>query len=174
MAAPSARSRRRRRSQTPVWLYPVVLLLLGGLIALGLSAVELSDGGSRAESRVAGSLSAGGARVLPGASGTVRQYAGQPARGQQLRVLSVNSNEGFFVGRNARDRVYVEWGGDVGENEPSTFQPRPGQRVNLTGPVQPIGSLQDLAVLKLRGADATSVGNQGAFVNADTVTPARD
>ena len=41
------------------------------------------------------------------------------------------------------------------------------------GVVGPIGSVQDLAKVKLAGPDATSVGTQGAFVNADTATPAR-
>jgi hypothetical protein len=87
-------------------------------------------------------------------------------------VQSVNGNEGFFVGSSATERVYVEWGGDVGEDEASRFQPQKGDRVNLTGPVQPAGAKQ-IRKLKLSSADAELVRSQGAFVNADLVTAAK-
>ena len=57
-------------------------------------------------------------------------------------MQSVNGNEGFFVGSSATERVYVEWGGDVGEDEASRFSPQKGERVNLTGPLQPAGSTE--------------------------------
>jgi hypothetical protein len=87
-------------------------------------------------------------------------------------VQSVNGNEGFFVGSSATDRVYVEWGGDVGEDESSRFQPQKGQKVDLTGPVQAAGPTQ-LRKLKLSPEDAELVRSQGAFVNADRVSAAK-
>jgi hypothetical protein len=84
----------------------------------------------------------------------------------------VNGNEGFFVGSSAKERVYVEWGGDVGQNESSQFQPKKGDRVNLTGPLQKAGPVQ-LQKLKLSQSDAQLVRSQGAFVNADRVTTAK-
>jgi hypothetical protein len=78
----------------------------------------------------------------------------------------------FFVGSTATERVDVEWGGDVGENEASKFQPQEGDKVNLTGPLQAAGPEQ-LRKLKLSEADAQLVRSQGAFVNADRVSEAR-
>jgi hypothetical protein len=91
--------------------------------------------------------------------------------GKDVLVQSVNGNEGFFVGSSTKDRVYVEWGGDVGENEASQFQPQKGEKVTLTGPLQAAGPEQ-LGRLKLSEADAQLVRSQGAFVNADRVREA--
>lgn len=87
-------------------------------------------------------------------------------------MQSVNGNEGFFVGESVDERVYVEWGGDIGEDEASKFQPKQGQKVQLTGPVQKADS-GTLAKLKLSGADRQLVTSQGGFVNAETVTESK-
>jgi hypothetical protein len=81
-----------------------------------------------------------------------------------------NALEGFWVGSSAQDRVYVEWGGDVGADE-ATYRPKVGEKVNLTGPVRP--APEDPAqTLNLKAADADLVRSQGGYINADDVTPA--
>jgi hypothetical protein len=153
-------------------LLPLLLaLLLAALLAILLISLiggdDKSGGGSDA-----GRLSAGGAQLLPPPSGGLSAEVGKTATGKDVVVQSVNGNEGFFVGSSSTDRVYVEWGGDIGENEASKFQPKQGDKVNLTGPVQAAGAEQ-LRKLKLSAEDRELVRSQGAFVNADRVTEAK-
>ena len=151
-------------------LLPLLLgLLLAALLAILLISLigDDDDGGSDA-----GQLNAGGAQLLPPPAGGLSGQVGQMATGKDVVVQAVNGNEGFFVGSSTKDRVYVEWGGDVGENEPSKFQPQEGDKVNLTGPLQAAGPEQ-LRKLKLSEADAQLVRSQGAFVNADRVSEAK-
>jgi hypothetical protein len=151
-------------------------LLLGLLLAVLLAVLLISligggdDGGEAASN--AGQLTAGNTKLLPPPANGLSGQTGKTVTGKDVVVQSVNGNEGFFVGSSATDRVYVEWGGDVGENETSRFRPEKGQRVNFTGPLQPAGARQ-LRKLKLSSADRELVRSQGAFVNADRVTVAR-
>jgi hypothetical protein len=147
----------------------LLLLLLGALLAVALISMI---GGDDDRSSDAGQLSAGNAQLIPAPAGGLSSEVGKSASGKDVVVQSVNGNEGFFVGSSTKDRVYVEWGGDVGENEASRFQPKKGDRVNLTGPVQAAGAVQ-LRKLKLSGSDLELVRSQGGFVNADRVTRAK-
>jgi hypothetical protein len=146
----------------------LLLLLLAALIAAALISMIGGDGDSGSD---AGRLSAGSAQLLPTPAGGLSGEVGKTASGKDLIVQSVNGNEGFFVGSSSQDRVYVEWGGDIGQNEASQFQPKEGDKVNLTGPVQSAGAEQ-LRKLKLSAEDRELVRSQGAFVNADRVTKA--
>jgi hypothetical protein len=143
-----------------VLLAVVLIALIGG---------DDSDDNAGSDS---GRLAAGGVSLLPPPANGLSAQAGETATGKDVVVQSVNGNEGFFVGSSATERVYVEWGGDVGENEASRFRPQKDQRVNLTGPLQPAGTTQ-LSKLKLSAADAELVRSQGAFVNADRVALAK-
>jgi hypothetical protein len=152
-------------------LLPLLLgLLLAALLAILL--ISLIGGDDDGGGSDAGQLNAGGAQLLPPPAGGLSSEVGKTATGKDVVVQSVNGNEGFFVGSSTKDRVYVEWGGDVGENEASRFRPQEGQPVNLTGPLQPAGATE-LGKLKLSSADADLVRSQGAFVNADRVTVAK-
>ena len=116
-----------------------------------------------------GTLTAGEASLLP-VPEDVGQYVGQDAEGQGVEVQSVVGNEGFWVGTSQTDRVYVEYGGDVGEDE-ARFRPEVGDVVDLDGPVRP--APEDPAqTLNLEDADAEQVRTQGAYVNAETVEEA--
>jgi hypothetical protein len=151
-------------------------LLLGLLLAILLAVVLISlIGGDDSDDNAgsdSGRLAAGGVSLLPPPASGLAAQGGKTVTGKDVVVQSVNGNEGFFVGSSATERVYVEWGGDVGENEASRFRPQKGQRVNLTGPLQPAGTRQ-LSKLKLSAADAELVRSQGAFVNADRVAVAK-
>jgi hypothetical protein len=150
-------------------------LLLAALLAILLISLtgggdESDDGGTTGSD--AGQLTAGTAKLLPPPGGGLTGLVGETATGKDAAVRSVNGNEVFSVGSSAKDRVYIEWGGDVGRDETSRFQPQKGHKVNLTGPVQRAGRRQ-IQKLKLSAADAEVVRSQGAFVNADRVSAAK-
>jgi hypothetical protein len=162
------------RNRSGGGLRKLLPLLLGLLLAILLAVllISLIGGDDDTGSSDAGRLTAGNAQLLPPPAGGLAAQVGETATGKDAVVQSVNGNEGFFVGSSTKDRVYVEWGGDIGENEASRFQPQKGDRVNLTGPLQAAGPAQ-LRKLKLSQADAQLVRSQGAFVNADRVTEAK-
>ncbi len=122
----------------------------------------------------AGSLTAGGRSLLgAGAGASHERYVEQPAEGRRVRVQEVIPDEGFFVGTSEEDRVYVEFGGDVGETEQrsNTYDAQVGDEVNLTGPVRPAPAEPE-QTLNLDPDDARQVKEQGAFINAETVEKA--
>jgi hypothetical protein len=162
------------RNRSGGGLRKLLPLLLGLLLAILLAVLVISlvGGDDDKSSSDAGRLTAGNAQLLPPPAGGLSAQVGETATGKDAVVQSVNGNEGFFVGSSTKDRVYVEWGGDIGENEASQFQPQKGDKVNLTGPFQTAGPTQ-LRKLKLSQADAQLVRSQGAFVNADRVSEAK-
>jgi hypothetical protein len=127
--------------------------------------------GGAAAGAAAGSLTAEGQDILP----TGVDIAGrvdQKATGEAVTVQSV-TDAGFFVGTSAQDRRFVEWGGDVGDDEADqTFRPKVGDKVNLTGPIKEAPE-NPAQTLDLSEDDAALVSEQGAYVNADTVEPAQ-
>ena len=169
--AGARRVERDRRGGGLKKLLPLLLaLLLAALLALLLiSLLGGDDDGGGGGTSDTGTLNAGGAKLLPPPASGLSAEVGKAASGKDLVVQSVNGNEGFFVGSSTTDRVYVEWGGDVGEDEASRFQPKKGDRVTLTGPVQAAGAEQ-LRKLKLAGDDLNLVRSQGGIVNANRVT----
>ena len=150
-------------------LLPLLLALLIAWIVAGGDDAPERRGATGSDT--SGSLTAAGQGLLPQRARLV-DVIGQQATGRNVRVQAVNGNEGFWVGSGAGDRAYVEWGGDVGENEASGFQPRRGQRVNLVGPVEPAPKNAGKE-LNLDEREAAIVSAQGAFVNADRVQPVR-
>lgn len=169
--AGARRVERDRRGGGLKKLLPLLLaLLLAALLALLL--ISLLGGDDDGGTSDAGTLNAGGAQLLPPPASGLSGEVGKAASGKDVVVQSVNGNEGFFVGSSTTDRVYVEWGGDVGEDEASRFQPKKGDRVSLTGPVQAAGAKQ-LRKLKLAGDDLELVRSQGGFVNANRVTKSK-
>jgi hypothetical protein len=188
---------RRRRFG---WLWPLALLLLAGVVALVLaltlggeddgksharkpnsaSGGTSSGGGSATSASGAGGgrLIADGVKMLPVPSSGLKQFIAKQARGQDVTVLSRNRDardrtqlDGFWVGSSRQDRVFVEWGGGVGPDE-AKFLPKVGQHVNLEGPVRPAPRNPE-KTLNLRPPNAQAVSRQGAYINADTVSPAK-
>jgi hypothetical protein len=165
---------RRVEGRSGGGLRKLLPLLLGLLLAILVAVLLISliggdDGNSSSD---AGRLTAGNAQLLPPPAGGLSAQVGETVTGKDVVVQSVNGNEGFFVGSSTKDRVYVEWGGDIGENEASQFQPQKHDKVNLTGPLQAAGPAQ-LRKLKLSQADTQLVRSQAAFVNADRVSEAK-
>lgn len=118
----------------------------------------------------AGTLTAEGQSLL--GTGDKTATIDKDATGDAVKVLSVTDG-GFFVGTSAEDRMFVEYAGDVGVDEPTAgaYRPAVGDLVDLEGPVAE--APKDPAdTLKLDPADARVVTEQGAYVNADEVEQA--
>ena len=168
-------SERGGRKKRGGWLWPLLallgLLLLIGLLLLALSGSDDQDKAGGAPGNT-NTLTASGKSLLPVPGGGLKPFVGQTAEGKALQVVSVNGNEGFSIAKGGGDPLYVEWGGDVGRNEGSSFKPKKGDTVDLTGPVEKAGP--DAAErLKLDTSEARLVESQGAFVNADRVTKSK-
>jgi hypothetical protein len=179
---------RKRRLGWLWWL--LGLLALAAIVALLASLLgnDDDDGGTAANNsgqsgqsatgndNTAAGLSAGGTQLLPVPSGGLGSAVGQQTQGRDVIVQSVvrgqedpDALEGFWVGSSEQDRVYVEWGGDVGSDE-ATYVPKQGEKVNLSGPVRPAPENPE-QTLNLNAADAELVKSQGGYVNADQVAP---
>jgi hypothetical protein len=172
--------RRRGWPLWPLWAALGLFALacgVAGLIAANHddhSSARKANGGQQPPAAATGgqgSLTAGGAGIVPGQTGQLRGHVGQPAQGKDLTVQSVAGQSGFSVGTSPQDRVYVEYSSAVGQNEAS-FVPKVGDHVNLTGPVRPAPA-NPAQTLKLQPQDAQLVRSQGAFVNAEHVDRVR-
>ena len=173
---------RRKRGGWLWWLLGLLALLLLGALLLGLfngddkksssakQSAEKTAAPSGGAAAGAGSLVVGGTSLLPVPSSGLADYEGQPATGKDVTVQSVVKDEGFWVGSSKQDRVYVEFGGDVGTNENQGFEPKVGDHVNLTGPVRPAPA-NPAQTLNLPTADARMVSRQGAYINATNAEP---
>jgi len=117
----------------------------------------------------AGTLTAASKSLLEPDATPIKDQIGEDADGTDLKVLSLSEN-GFFVGTDETDRQYVEFGGKVGVDEPGSDRPQVGDTVVLRGPVRPAPEDPE-TTLKLSADDAAFVKEQGAYVNAETVTP---
>ena len=179
---------RRKKRGFPWWLLALLALALIALLLLLRSCGDDDDTDRSATTTPpaqttpapaddaaaeGGKLTARGEDLLPVAGKDLASYAGDPAEGQGVRVQEVIPDEGFFVGTSEQDRVYVEYGGDVGETETgsNSYQAKVGDEVDLTGPVRPAPAEPE-QTLNLDKADADVVREQGAFINAETVEPA--
>lgn len=163
------------RKRRPAWLWLLGLLLLAALI--GLLIALLSGGDDKKKSSgstgAQGTLTADGQSLLPPSQdGTLKRFNGRAGEGRAIVVQSIVKGEGFWVGTSQTDRVYVEFGGQVGQNENGFHPTRTGVKVNLTGPVR--DAPKDPAKnLKLSSADAQLVQAEGIYINADRVEPAK-
>ena len=184
-----AGEKRKKKGGVLKWLLPLLLLLIVAAILIALlSGGDDDDAASTANPPAAQQSQGAGAGAGANAAGTGRngtltaaQHSllgaeaatfgaaiGQPVTGTGLEVLSV-ADEGFFVGTSEQDRVYVEFGAGVGEDETAAdFTPAVGDRVNLEGELRPAPA-EPGRTLHLEAADAQVVEQQGAFVNATNV-----
>ncbi len=96
-------------------------------------------------------LTSNGEALLPLPAEGLAAYAGQPAEAKSVAVESVVSDEGFWVGANAQDRVFVRL---VTAGAESPVQIQPGRRVSFTGTVTPNPpDVSTLGVTPDEGAD---------------------
>lgn len=115
------------------------------------------------------SLEIDGREVLPELSdATLAQNAGRRVAGRRLRVESVVSDEGFWVGENAQQRVFCL----LPTSGESPFQAVAGQRIVFAGPIRPLA--QNLGVLAGVGAEEGSqqLASQQHYVEVESVRAA--
>lgn len=179
-AGPAAGGHRRRGLG---WLWALLGLLALGLLIAALAGAFSGDkarGGKASSSGASAGpgLAAGGTALLPPRAGGLKPLVGKTAKANDVVVQSVvqhagnpDALEGFWVGSSQKDRVYVEWGGEVGTDE-SNFRPKVGEHVRLTGPVRPAPA-HAARTLRLDADDARLVSSQGGYVNADDVKPVK-
>ena len=168
---------KRKKGGFLKWLLPLLLLLIAAAILIALltggddddaastanpPAVSQSQGaGAGAGANAAGTgrngtLTAAQQSLLGAEAATFGAAIGEQVTGTGLEVLSV-ADEGFFVGTSEQDRVYVEFGAGVGEDETAgDFTPAVGDRVNLEGELRPAPA-EPGRTLHLEAADARVV-----------------
>ena len=179
-----------QRKKPGGWLWWLLGLL--ALVLLAIVLISLLSGGGEEDERAAapartaeptpspegaapaggassraGTLTARGDSLLPVPAGGLAGYETETATGESVTVRSVVQDEGFLVGSSAEDRVYVEYGGDVGADESQGFAPEVGDTVDLTGELRPAPANPG-RTLNLPAPDAAQVSEQGAYVNAET------
>ena len=170
-------TRTAKRKAPLAWLPWALLGLLALALLLGLLLASLAkddDNGSSQSSGSAaassGQLTAKGADVL-GSTGALRGHVGQQADGKGVLVQSVVSDEGFWVGSSASQRVFVHLSQASRDGQAeSPYQVRAGDHVDLTGTVQRLGSTsaRDFGVTAAEGA--SQLTSAGAFVEAKSVS----
>lgn len=116
------------------------------------------------------SLTAGGQAILPLPAGGLAPLSTTAVSGTSVPVESVVSDEGFWVGTSASERVFVvltpEARGGAGE---SPFQVQAGQSINLAGTLVPLpaAGAGALGVEAAEGGD--QLATQGHVVEATQV-----
>ena len=171
---------RKRRGLVPLLLALLALLAIAALL-IALLAGDDDKGSANsgaaqsaqqpgAAASGAGQLEAGGQALLPPPGGKLDRFVGQDTVGQDVTVQAIVKGQGFWVGTSRQDRIYVEYGGEVGKTEAGFRPDRTGQRVDLDGPVRPAPQ-NPAETLKLSAADAQQVASQGAYINANKVSP---
>lgn len=117
----------------------------------------------------AAGLLAGQQDLLSASGGSLTAQAGVPVTGT-APVESVVSDEGFWVGRSASQRVFVFLTTQARRSSgESGFQVRAGQTVALTGSVVTVEEAPE-SVSGVTGEEGRAqLSRQGAFVSADTV-----
>ena len=109
----------------------------------------------------AGFLRSGPASLLPPPSAQeLATRVGQPVEARSVRVQSVISPTGFWVGPNQRERLFVE------VLAPPAFPVRDGERVSFVGHLDPNheGSVERFG---LQGPDAEQLRQQGHHIHVE-------
>lgn len=114
-----------------------------------------------------GEVFAGGQRVLPGGEGHLERSIGEPAEGRTVRVVSVPSDESFWVGSSSTNRVFVHLALSPGE---SAFNVEPGETVTFSGTVKAIPPDAESRFGLTEAEGLSDLRRQGAYIEATTLT----
>ena len=111
-----------------------------------------------------------GKALLPLPSGGFAAFSGKAAEGRGVNVESVVADEGFWVGDNPSNRIFVFLSDEAKAAEgESPFQVKAGQRIDFTGTVKAIpNDLTPFGVDQSEGAD--QLRQQGHYVELRSVT----
>ena len=116
------------------------------------------------------SLAAEGEDLLAASGGSLVDRAGEAVTGT-AQVESVVSDEGFWVGSSAQERVFVFLTPEARRsNGESGFQVIAGQTVELTGTLTALADAPEAAEGVTSDEGRSQLDAQGAFVSADSVT----
>jgi hypothetical protein len=171
----------RKGGGWPRWVLPLLaLLVLATLLITSLRggddqkitaarAAPTATASAAADSAASGTLTSGVRTLRGNVPNTLTAAVGQKATGRAVKVLSVASGTGFWVGTSKSDRTFVEYGSSVGGNESQPYKPKVGDTVDLSGPVRPAPP-DPAQTLRLSAGDAEQLTAQGAYINADDVT----
>lgn len=112
-----------------------------------------------------GALTSDGASLLPIPDGGLGGYAGKPVEGTSVPVQSVVADEGFWVGADETNRVFVR----LNIQGESPFQVRAGQPINLSGTVKsnPADFAGSVGVTAEEGAP--QLDQQGHHIQANRI-----
>ena len=112
---------------------------------------------------------AGGRALLPLPGAGLASLAGQSAEGKAANVQSVVADEGFWVGDDTTNRIFVFLTDEAKAAEgESPFQVKPGQRVDFAGTIKPIPD--DLPPFGLEPAEgAEQLRQQGHYIELTKV-----
>ncbi len=102
-----------------------------GITAVIVGALWLAKPSGQPQTPDRAALIVGGEPVFSARGPSLAQHEGERALATGVQVLSVPSDEGFWVGPNPRNRVWVKLRGS-GE---SPFQVKPGQLLSFVGKV---------------------------------------
>lgn len=131
------------------------------------AAPSQSAGAGQATDGESGAVTAEGTNLLGASADEFGTHAGQEAVGRAVRVESVPADEGFWVGTNDQDRLWVQLSGTGGE---SAYKVRQGDSIDFTGTVTaaPAGFAAKTGVTGPEGADQLT--SQGHYVSAPAST----
>lgn len=159
----------------------VLLILLAALIALLVYLANDDDGDdssqgagvaastSTAANPAPASLTVAGTDLLAQSSGPLGPRNGQPVAGTG-RVQSVVSDEGFWVGDSATNRVFVFLTPEARKsNGESGFQVTDGQSVQITGELVALADAPSSAAGVTDDEGRSQLVRQAAFVRAETL-----
>lgn len=120
-----------------------------------------------------GALTIGGKPLLPlakpGASENLSAFVDKPVTATSVRVQSVDADEGFWVGDNTTNRVWVQLVGKSGE---SSYQVKAGDRLTFTGKLvtNPRFSAENVGVSAEEGAAQLSQQKNHVEVDKNKLT----
>ena len=122
-------------------------------------------GGNAAPGR--GEVFAGGQRVLPGGESQLNRFVGQAAEGRTVNVVSVPSDESFWVGTSSTNRVFVHLAVTPRE---SPFNVQSGETVTFTGTMKalPSDAATRFGITAAEGLN--DLRRQGAYIEATKVS----
>jgi hypothetical protein len=133
------------------------------------SAAGAGANGTPASAAPAAAVTANGQPLLPLPSAGLAGFSGQAAEGKGATVESVVADEGFWVGTDPNNRIFVFLTDEAKQAQgESPFQVKPGQRVDFTGTVKPMPQdLTPFGVDRSEGAD--QLRQQGHYVELSSV-----
>lgn len=176
-----------RRKGIPLWVWPLIPLLLGAL-ALGLSLNR--DDEQRAETGAQGNPPAQntgnqGAGNNTGQTGNgapltdmlqvagspnAASFAGRPASFVNVPVQSVVGDTGFFVGPSANQQLFVAIDEGAANQGEGRVQVQPGQAVTLSGVIDRLPPLEQApAEWGLNASNSAQFANQQVYLRANQV-----